>query len=89
MKAPYIEITYRRGRPLAAYVYLERAPDERSVRTEPAGAGLLVDYGATGRPIGIEVTNPGEASVVPLNQVLRDLGLPVLSDSDAAPLRAA
>ena len=89
MKAPYIEVTYRRGRPPAAYVYLDRAPGEKSVRTDTVGAGLLVDYSETGRPIGIEVTNPGQASVDALNQALQDLGLPALADRDSAPLRAA
>jgi uncharacterized protein YuzE len=74
---------------LAAYLYLDRAPGEKSVRTVSVGPGLLVDYGEADKPIGIEITNPGDAIVDQLNQALQDLGLPGLSERDAAPLRAA
>jgi hypothetical protein len=89
MKTPYLEITYRRGRPLAAYLYLDAGADVKSARTEPVGAGLLVDFAESGRPIGIELTQPARAVVDDLNRVLQDLGLPELSEGDAAPLRAA
>lgn len=89
MKAPYLEITYRRGRPLAAYLYLDRGAGEKSARTEPVGTALLIDYAESGKPIGIEITNPRQVDVTDLNQTLQKLGLPVLSDDESAPLRAA
>ena len=58
MKDRYLEVTFRNGQPLAAYLYLPRVRTEKSVRTENAGPGLLVDYDVDGRPLGIEITDP-------------------------------
>jgi len=89
MKEPYLEITFRNGRPLAAYLYLPREGDERSARTEEAAPGLLIDFAAGGRPIGLEITAPGRVSVATINDVLTGLGLAPLPDADLAPLKAA
>lgn len=53
------------------------------------GAGLVIDFARSGKPIGIEITAPGRVSVSALNKVLRELGLPVITRADLAPLRAA
>lgn len=93
MRTPYLEVTYRRGKPLAAYLYLPRAAGDRSSHTRRLDGGLIVDYTAAGKPIGIEMTAPGQASVADLNQVLAELfpneARPALTDADLAPLRAA
>ncbi|MBI5836088.1 MAG: DUF2283 domain-containing protein [Candidatus Eisenbacteria bacterium] len=85
----YLEITYRHGRPLAAYLYLPRAPRDRSCRTEKAAAGLLVDFNRRGKAIGIEMTAPGKVTAATLNRVLRRLGFPPIPVADLSPLRAA
>lgn len=89
MRDRYLEVTYRQGRPLAAYLYLPRATGVRSARTTPAAAGLLVDYGPDGAPIGIEITAPSHATLDLLNRVLGVLGHPPLEPADVAPLAAA
>ena len=89
MKETYLEITFRHGRPLAAYLYLPREGDEKSARTEQAAPGLLIDFAADGRPIGLEVTTPGKVSAATINRVLSGLGLSPLPEADLAPLRAA
>lgn len=89
MKESYLEITFRHGRPLAAYLYLPREGNERSARTEKAAPGLLIDFAADDRPIGLEITAPGRVSPATINRVLGHLGLSPLSDADLAPLRAA
>ena len=43
MKHRYLEITYRRGKAIAAYLYLPRQLRAKSVRTENAGNGLCAD----------------------------------------------
>ena len=58
MRDTYLEVTFRKGKAMAAYLYLPRDPEEKSQRTEKAGEGILVDYGKGGRPIGIEITAP-------------------------------
>ena len=56
MKHSYLEVTYRKGRALAAYYYLPRRDGDRSIRTERVGGGLLVDFTSDGRAIGIEIS---------------------------------
>jgi hypothetical protein len=89
MNTPYLEVTYRRGRAIAAYYYLPRRPGQRSIRTRRVEAGLLVDFARGGRPIGVEITNPGALSVAAFNRVLRELGFAAVSREDVAPLIAA
>jgi hypothetical protein len=84
MKEPYLEITFRHGRPLAAYLYLPREGNEKSARTEEAFPGLLIDFAAGGRPIGLEITAPGKVSAATINGVLAGLGLAPLPDADLA-----
>ncbi len=89
MTEPYLEITYRRGRPLAAYLYLPRGRRDRSHHCERATAGLVIDFTRAGKPIGIEITAPTKVTVSSLNRVLRSLGIPPLTVADLSPLRAA
>ncbi len=71
MKHSYLEVTYRKGRPLAAYYYLPRREGDRSARTERADGGLVVDYASDGRAIGIEITCPDRLVFSELNRVLK------------------
>jgi uncharacterized protein YuzE len=89
MKDSYLEVTFRHGRPLAAYYYLERRPGDSSHRTERAGHGILIDYSADGRPIGLELTAPAAVTVEEINEVLGRLGQPAVAAEDFAPLAAA
>lgn len=89
MRESYLEITFRRGRAVAAYYYLPRRAGQRSFRTEEVSPGILVDYARGGRAIGIEITSPSHVSLAAVNRVLRGLGLPVLTNREFAPLRAA
>lgn len=89
MKHSYLEVTFRRGRPLAAYYYLPRRDGDRSVRTERVAGGLVIDFAPDGRPIGIEITAPSRLVLGELNQVLSDLGQSPVAREDLAPLAAA
>ena len=89
MKEAYLEVTYRRGRLLAAYLYLPRRPGDRSSRTSRVEPGLLIDYTRAGRPIGVEITAPARVTLTALNRILRHLGVPALTRADLAPLKAA
>ena len=89
MREPYLEVTFRQGRPIAAYLYLPRRPGEKSYRTSTAEPGLVIDFNRSGRPIGIEITAPAQVTVAALNMVLHNLGLPPVDRSDLAPLQAA
>ena len=89
MKDRYVETTFRKGKLLAAYVYLPRPTGVKSTRTEEAGPGMLVDYSADGAPIGIEITAPSRVTADALNAVLEKLGLDAMEPEELAPLRAA
>lgn len=89
MRERYLEVTYKKGRPLAAYLYLPQSPGVKSVRTLSAGAGLLVDYPSGGDPIGLEITVPGHVTLEQINAVLHGLGQPDLGRDELAPLRPA
>jgi hypothetical protein len=89
MKQRYLEVTFRRGKPLAAYLYLPRAPSAKAARTTDEGHGLRVDFDAAGTPIGVEITAPQAATIADVNEVLSRLGLAALPTDEWAPLRAA
>ena len=89
MKEPYLEVTYRHGKALAAYYYLPRGPRDKSYRVSRPASGLVVDYTRSGKPIGIEITAPARASTAALNRLLRQLGFPPASQTELSPLRAA
>jgi uncharacterized protein YuzE len=89
MKHAYLEVTYRKGRPVAAYYYLPRQDADKSVRTEREEGGLLVDYASDGRAIGIEISSPTKVNLHVLNEVLRRLGHAQVRREDVAPLVAA
>ena len=54
-----LQITYRKGRAFAAYSHLSHPTGEKGARTVASADGLLiVDYSATGQPVGVEITAP-------------------------------
>ncbi|MBN1342989.1 MAG: DUF2283 domain-containing protein [Phycisphaerae bacterium] len=89
MKHRYLEVTFRDGVPLAAYFYLPRNADDRSVRTEPCGEGLLIDYTSDGRAIGIEITSPASISLEALNRALAVADQQPARPEELGPLAAA
>jgi hypothetical protein len=89
MKEAYLEVTFRRGRALAAYYYLPRRSGQSCARTVSLESGLLADLDKQGRPIGIEITAPNKVSLAALNRVLKEFGLANLRQADLRPLKAA
>ena len=85
-----LQVTYRKGRAFAAYLHLSH-PDRREEREDGGVAGRpsLVDYGATGRPIGVEITAPQAVPLERLNQLLAELGEAPLAEQEYKPVRAA
>ncbi len=89
MKNSYLEVTYRKGRALAAYYYLPRPDGDNSARTERVEGGLLVDFTSDGRAIGIEISAPSRLDLSRLNELLTRLGHQPVGAKDLAPLVAA
>jgi len=88
MKERYLEVTFRKGRPLAAYLYLPRRSGAKSVRTEKAGRGIVVDFGVGGEVIGLEITAPGAVTVKEINDVLERFGQEKLAAEELSPVAA-
>jgi len=85
-----LQVTYRKGRTFAAYLHLSHPTGEKSARTVASPDGLLiVDYAASGRPFGVEITAPQAVPLDHLNQFLAELGEPPLTEQDDRPARAA
>lgn len=85
-----LQITYRKGRPFAAYLHLPHATGEKSARAIATPDGLLViDHNQAGQPIGIEITAPLAVSPCRLNELLAAFGQPALSEIELGPLSAA
>jgi hypothetical protein len=88
MNEAYLEVTFRKGRPLAAYYYLPRRPGQKAHKSLCLESGLVVDLNRSGKPIGIEITAPEELSLAALNRVMRRFGLSAVRRADIAPLLA-
>ena len=85
-----LQVTYRKGRPFAAYLHLSHETGQKSAKTAPSADGLLVvDYAQNGKPIGVEITAPTAVPLDRLNRLLADLGETPLSEHDYVPVRAA
>lgn len=89
MEPMSIQVTYRRGKPFAAYIHLGRKPGEESVRSEEVAPELIADYGADGRVLGVEVVSPGATTVDEIFEVFDKLDLVRPTADDLSPLVAA
>lgn len=88
MKHRYLEITFRKGRPLAAYLYLPRESGARVARTVGAARGLRIDLDERDAPMGVEITAPTAVTIAELNAVLAQHGIAALDEDEWAPLAA-
>ena len=89
MEDAHLDVSYRKGRVLAAYYRLPGGAGRKSHRCEVAEAGLVIDFARNGDPIGIEITSPSLLTLAALNRVLKRLGFAPLKRNAIAPLRAA
>jgi len=89
VKTVSLQITYRKGKPFAAYIYLAHRHGQKSVRTKAITEDLLIDYAQDGTPLGIEIVSPGMVSLDEIQRVFDSLGFDRLEPSELDPLKAA
>ena len=89
MKQRYLEVTFHRGKPFAAYLHLPRPSGAKVARTADAGYGVKIDLDGEDRPIGVEITAPSAITAQALNAILGSFGVDALGPEDLAPLAAA
>ncbi len=80
MSRIYLEVTFCDGKPFCGISSVaSRKSGDKAARSKKAEAGLVVDFSADGRPIGIEITSPSEFNVDALNRVMTSLDLTPIS----------
>ena len=89
MTQRYLQITYRNGLPLAAYLYLPRKVGDKVAKSVKCDGGLIVDYSADGRSIGIEITAPKIVTVESLNRALATANQSPVGPQEFQPLLSA
>jgi uncharacterized protein YuzE len=85
----YLEITYRKGNRLAAYLYLSRNVGIKCAKSQKLEDGLIVDFDQHGHAIGIEITSPKSITINQINNALESLALTPLNKNELLPLKAA
>jgi uncharacterized protein YuzE len=82
---PYLEISFRHGKPFAAYIHCGAATS--AATTQDLGHGLLLDTAVDGHVIGVEITDPRHVNAEEVCRILGEHGVVVPVD-DLAPLAA-
>lgn len=85
----FLQVTYHRGRPMAAYLYLAGVPGARVASTRVIAPGIVADFLADGRPSGVEFCSPSTLSLEAANDALHQLAAGPLTPEDLRPLKAA
>lgn len=89
MSSISLQVTYRKGRPFAAYIYLDHLPGQKIVRSEEVAPEIVVDFDGDAQPIGVEIVSPAATSIDEIFSVFDTLGLNRPDLSELAPLVAA
>ena len=89
MKTVSLQITYRKGKPFVAYIYLSRRNGQKSVRTEAISEDLLIDYAQDETPLGIEIVSPRMVSIDEIQAVFDRLRISRPPRIELEPLKAA
>jgi len=84
-----LQVTYKGGRPLAAYLYFASNGERQVARSEEMGEGFVVDYARDGSPRGIEILSPQDVTVSDVWGLCDRLGIERPSAADLRPLSAA
>lgn len=89
MSRIFLEVSFRRGKPFAAYLRLPRQPGATVARTVEAEPGILADLDASGAVLAVEIVYPSAESGAVVQRVLAALHGPVVPESEFEPLLAA
>ena len=82
---PYLEISFRHGRPFAAYLHCQSGKAVGA--SHNLGNGLVLDVGEDHSIVGLEITSPSQTSTRQVCQVLAEHGL-IIDEADVTPLVA-
>jgi Protein of unknown function (DUF2283) len=85
----YLTISYLRGEPFAAYLYLPRDEGAKVACTDELRPGILVDLDADGKPMGIEIVFPMQTDPETVLAVAAEVHAGPISPQALEPLRAS
>ena len=71
MKSISLQVTYRKGRPSAAYIHLDRRPGTKSARTVELAPDIVVDFASDDQPIGLEIVDLESVTIEDILAVFR------------------
>lgn len=89
MSEVFLEMSFHEGKPFAAYLHLPRETGAKVARTREIRPGLLVDFAADGKAMGIEIVNPMQTAAETVLAVIAEVHAGPVSPQELAPLRAA
>ena len=89
MNATFLDVTFRHGKPFAAYLRLPQSAHAKVDHTREVRPGLVVDFAADGTPLGVEIVNPASTDADKVMAVLAEVNAAPVSRADLAPLHAA
>jgi len=84
-----LQITYRKGKPFAAYITLDRRPGEKTAHSEEMAPEIVVDFASDGRPLGVEIVSPDATPLEEILSVFDRLGVGRPDPGELSPLVAA
>ena len=83
-----LAVTFRGGKPFAAYLYLTSSHKRDVSRSEESGE-VVIDYDAAGAVMGIEIHSVTPQALVDLRAALQSHGFHDVTDAELQPLKAA
>jgi len=84
-----LQITYRGGRPFAAYIYLDGAAQGVVHRSQEIVPEIVVDFDVDSKPVGVEIVSPEATGLDEILSVFDSLGLARPERQELNPLVAA
>jgi len=89
MKDRYLEITFRKGKIVAAYIYLSRDTETKAEYTRKIKEGIIIDFDKNNNTIGVEITAPKKVTTNEINAILKEYHISPISEQELAPLLKA
>ena len=86
--AARIEVIFRKGKPVAAFLHFTQNEEGKRGRVVSITKNVTLHVDERANPLGIEVGLPATITTRELNEVLRELGQPPVTDADLLPLRS-
>ncbi len=81
-----LKISYRKGRPFAAYLCLQHDTSVSVSHSRRFESGVVADFSEDGRCTGLELTAPSMVTLEAVNGVLKQVGRSPVTAEDLRPL---